>query len=1147
MYVCTFAIAAISAAVFAQQAINITGTIRDANGAGLANAKVGFASATNSTTTNASGAYSISGAVANNPWGNRASWTAEAPRLAKQLLYFGVGRDGEMVKVELYSLIGKRLFTALNRPLAKGNYQIRPYAMGLGSGLYCVVVQVGGERTFLKMPFVKNAAANSEGVQPMRVTGGVDKSASLMKTSAAAVDSIVVSASGYITGLKAIPSYQGVYDLRLEKAGMNPIGVSTTNFSPEEGLVKSVEKPYRQELCLNGSWDFLAGTVPSAGAGTTGPTSLPDPAANATWDAVKIKIPSCWNGNGYYKNTAGGDFVAFPSYPTSWESAKMVWMRRTFTIPAGWSQNQRIVLHFEGAIGGVQVKVNGTLAGPMVFNSLMPFEYDITSLINWTGTNTLLVAMASESAYNVPTDNSFGISAGPLGPHAYAAGSMWQERNSGLYQDVYLWSIPAVSMDNVFVKPLVESNTLEADITVKNNTSTSQNFTITSNVKPWNNLNSETDIIKGPEPNWSLGAAVLAPPQVSGTVAAGQSMVVKVVQPNIGTTLNFWTPDSPNLYGFVANLTAGSIQDCKYERFGWRSVKISGTKVYLNGSAAANVIQFRGDAWHANGIQELSRRYAWAWYKMAKAANCTSIRLHAMPRPRYYLEVADEVGIFILDETSIWGSGLGEAVNNPLTWPRFAAHVTSFVQRDRNHPCVLGWSLCNEMTWFANGWTQAQKNTYAANFQVLIDSMSHNDSTRTWRSADGDNDLYGKMPFIMNHYGADAVGANPYGGYPGSSTSANKPIGEGETGWGYFGKPSQFAPFVGNVVYRSYDDECEAAAIQGYLLDQGMRTNNLSYASVWNIVWYGLKPLPIGHHDIATPISSSDGVFYPNYVEGKPGVQPERVGPYTTTLNPGIDPTLPLYQPRSLYLAMQAANVPSGPQPCAWSQKTTTPAPPAFPAVKNLTVACVGSSVLTAFLTGIGLTYATSTTPTPQVLVTDGSDASAKAAITAVLGGGGRVIVLGATTADLATINQLLPDSLSFFNREASSVNRVDTNILVNYLSYPNMYCAEDSITTNQVIMSLAMGGNFVKKGRVLLTAGIDDLRKWINQDECIKTAAVLRSKYEGVYGPCLVEYKSGTGTIDVASLNISNTGKEVKNLVKTMFLAQGIATSALQ
>ncbi len=80
-----------------------------------------------------------------------------------------------------------------------------------------------------------------------------------------------------------------------------------------------------------------------------------------------------------------------------------------------------------------------------------------------------------------------------------------------------------------------------------------------------------------------------------------------------------------------------------------------------------------------------------------------------------------------------------------------------------------------------------------------------------------------------------------------------------------------------------------------------------SYRSIFNIVWYGLKPLELGLKDTTMVPQSADGVFFNPFQEEKPGVQPERLGPYTSTLNPGYDPALPLYRTWPLFDAIKAS------------------------------------------------------------------------------------------------------------------------------------------------------------------------------------------------------------------------------------------------
>ena len=113
-------------------------------------------------------------------------------------------------------------------------------------------------------------------------------------------------------------------------------------FAPSEGLTNRLEKPYRDEICLNGLWQFQAGAEDKG-----------------EWDLVRIRIPSPWNVNGFaWNGLEGPDHRDFPSYPAAWNGVREAWMQRTVRVPADWA-GDRILLHFEAVAGKAQVFVNG--------------------------------------------------------------------------------------------------------------------------------------------------------------------------------------------------------------------------------------------------------------------------------------------------------------------------------------------------------------------------------------------------------------------------------------------------------------------------------------------------------------------------------------------------------------------------------------------------------------------------------------------------------------------------------------------------------------------------------------------------------------------------------------------------------------------
>ena len=85
---------------------------------------------------------------------------------------------------------------------------------------------------------------------------------------------------------------------------------------------------------------------------------------------------------------------------------------------------------------------------------------------------------------------------------------------------------------------------------------------------------------------------------------------------------------------------------------------------YLNGEPYA----LHGDSWHFMGIPQMTRRYAWAWFTAIKGMNANAVRPHAQVYPRFYLDMADEMGICVLNETANWASDGGPKLDSDLFW-----------------------------------------------------------------------------------------------------------------------------------------------------------------------------------------------------------------------------------------------------------------------------------------------------------------------------------------------------------------------------------------------------------------------------------------------------------------------------------------------
>ena len=580
-------------------------------------------------------------------------------------------------------------------------------------------------------------------------------------------------------------------------------------FAPSEGLVNRTEKEYRKEICLNGYWDFQPVALPGSyvqGKGVAPELSLPKEGA---WSKTRIKIPSPWNINSFAnRNVEGPDHRNYPSYPKEWEQVKMAWMKKTVTIPNDWN-GQQIKLYFEAVAGYTEVYINKEKVGEN-FDLFLPFSIDITNKVAAGETAEVWVGVRSQSLFE---NNS------TIGRRIVPAGSMWGYHIAGIWQDVYLLALPKVHVEDVYVKPLVSKNMLELEVTVQNNTEKKTDLQLQGKINEWVNL-AGTDVNSAPVPAWKLGQEALKVAPVKVSIPANASTKV-VLQVPVSGELSYWTPEQPNLYAVLLSLQAKKeILDMKYERFGWREWTLQGTTQYLNGKP----YQLRGDSWHFMGIPQMTRRYAWAWFTAIKGMNANAVRPHAQIYPRFYMDVADEMGICVLNETANWASDGGPKLDSELFWEASKEHLKRFVLRDRNHASVFGWSISNENkpvilhVYNRPELMPQQKKAW----EDWRDIVRANDPTRPWISADGEDDGDGILPVTVGHYG-DMNSMKHWVGI-------GKPWGIGEHSMAYYGTPEQVAKYNGERAYESQLGRMEGLANECYHLLANQRNMGASYS-----------------------------------------------------------------------------------------------------------------------------------------------------------------------------------------------------------------------------------------------------------------------------------------------------------------------------
>ncbi len=899
-------------------------------------------------------------------------------------------------------------------------------------------------------------------------------------------------------------------------------------FAPSEGFVNRTEAEFRKEICLNGSWDIQTVALPKGyemGKGKAPELPLPDADA---WSSTKIKIPSAWNVNAFAnRGLEGPDHRNYPSYPKEWEDARMAWMKKAVTIPMDWD-NKQVKLYFEAVAGFTEVYVDRKKVAEN-FDLFLPFDVDITEQVKPGQTIEVLVGVRDQALYENKST---------IGRRVIPAGSMWGTNIRGIWQDVYLLAYPKINVEDIFVKPLVSKNMLELEVTVKNNTDKQAEVRLDGVVNEWLNR-AGTDMNSVPVPNWELGQQSLSITDTKLSLSPNAATKTTIRVPVNSGDLIFWTPEYPALYALRLNLyQQNQKMDTKYERFGWREWTFDGTKQLLNGKAIA----LKGDSWHFMGIPQMTRRYAWAWFTAIKGMNGNAVRPHAQVYPRFYLDMADEMGICVLNETANWASDGGPKLDAPEFWEASKRHLERFVLRDRNHASVFGWSVSNEnkpviLHVYNKPELMTEQKKAWEDWRGIV---TKNDPTRPWISADGEDDGDGILPTTVGHYG-DLNSMKRWVGI-------GKPWGIGEHSMAYYGTPEQVAKYNGERAYESQQGRMEGLANEVYHLIANQREMGASYISVFNMAWYALKPLAIGKKDLTQPPSlTEDGVFFSSYVEGQPGVQPERIGPYSSTFNPGYDPALPLYDPWPMYDALRAANAPEKP---AWSPYQdlvkASASDTAYRAEQRYTdVVFVGENgTARQVLDAQGVQFVNKVKrPDKALFIVDGGANLApdnEKYILQQVGKGADVWIWGVTPQTVSSFRQLLPLAVTVKNRAISSFIPKSKSWFTGLHNSDFYFCEVQQ--TDAALHGLS--GDLVNQGDVLLEGCITDWRKWNKRPEEIKTAATIRSEREGdVALPVFVQYQQANSTLFVSTLTeFANSEKGYKTL-ETLLRQAGIPT----
>ena len=389
---------------------------------------------------------------------------------------------------------------------------------------------------------------------------------------------------------------------------------------------------------------------------------------------AEIKVPSNWQLQGYdkpiYLNTRYPWAPENPQPPTIPPDYNPVGSyRTTFEVPAGWA-GRRVFLHFAGVNSAFHLWVNGRWVGYSE-DSMTAAEFDVTPFLK-AGENLLAAQVFrwSDGSYLEDQDT-------------------W--RLSGIYRDVFLYSTPALRISDFGVRTDLDEAYRDATLLVRprlrsHDGATAEGFTVEAQL---------FDADRRPVLAQPLGRdakAILDEKYPQRDTNPFGLLEAKVTAPRL------WSAETPYLYTLVLSLKdpKGAVVQATSARVGFREVEVRGERLLLNGRPIRfyGVDRHEHDPDHGQAVP-YERMVQDA--ELMKQYNVNAVRTSHYPNdPRWY-ELCDRYGIYVLDEANLETHGVTGRLTNDSQWlSAFVERARRMVERDKNHPSVVMWSLGNE-------------------------------------------------------------------------------------------------------------------------------------------------------------------------------------------------------------------------------------------------------------------------------------------------------------------------------------------------------------------------------------------------------------------------------------------------------------------
>ncbi|UDQ97601.1 glycoside hydrolase family 2 TIM barrel-domain containing protein [Lentisphaerota bacterium WC36G] len=442
------------------------------------------------------------------------------------------------------------------------------------------------------------------------------------------------------------------------------------SFGNDKASLDRTKSPYFKSL--NGQWKFNWVKRPELRPKNFYQADFDD----SLWKTIKVPANVEIEGYGtpiytnvtypFSKAKPGQVMLEPPKKYTTYDERNPVSSYRTsFSVPSDWD-GQQVFIQFDGVESAFYIWVNGKKVGYSE-DSRTPAVFNLNKYLKKDGENLLAVEVYRYSDGSFLEDQDF-----------------W--RLSGIFRDVYLYSTPNLDIRDFFITTSFKDNDysksyLNTEIELKDFLKKYKNVQVQADV-----MDAAGGLVQSRTDSFSFDK--------NGKSLQNIAMIIK--NPKL------WSAEKPNLYTMKLTVLDkdGNTIDKTVSKFGFRDIKFRSGQMLVNNKPiyikGVNRHDHDPRTGHYVSLESMKQDIL-----LMKKHNINTVRTSHYPNdPRFY-QLCDELGMYVIDEANVESHGMHygkESLAKDPVWQKaHLARMRAMVERDKNHPSIITWSVGNEM------------------------------------------------------------------------------------------------------------------------------------------------------------------------------------------------------------------------------------------------------------------------------------------------------------------------------------------------------------------------------------------------------------------------------------------------------------------